>query len=257
LPPLLLVVARTSSQPGLSPRHLAYLLPFFAGMIGVGAARAARPFGAPGAAAALLAAGVVLVASPLGGIRDPRDWLNDVLGGGPPALALGSEQNLAPAQAWLERNVDPGAVLFPYSAVYLAALPATRHATALPYAQRETLLRALPRIHTPVRELLVSVPVGASRLDRGMLDGLVRRHFEVRRFGPWLLLRGDGPFRDDRAVLLGVYEALAATRDATVGQRAYELDWYYRTTLSVLCSALRRGFQGHCPPPELTWLHLR
>src|SRR5215211_7060303 len=254
LPPILLLVARAGSQPGLSPRHFAYLVPFFAAAIGVAVGRAVRARGAVAAGLALAAVGTILVVSPLGGIRDPRDWRNDVLGGGPPGDALGSPERLAGPSAWLRRTVVPDAVLYPYSTAFLAALPTTRHATALPYAQRETVLRALDRVDTPAPELVVSVPIGASGLDASRLERLLGRRYDVTRFGPWLLLRGGRPYADDHAVLLGAYEALAAARASTVGARTDELDWYYKTTLSVLCGALREGFSSRCPPEEIPWL---
>jgi hypothetical protein len=256
LPPVLLLLARTSSAPGLSPRHLAYLVPLFAALIGVAVARAVRGFGVPAALCALAAVGILLVLSPIGGIRDPRDWQNDVLGGGPPSEALGGAGNLAGPTVWLEQNVDPGAVLFPYSAVYLAALPVTREADALPYAQRETVLRALERVDPPVRELYVSVPIGRSGLDEPLLHRLLGPRFRAERFGPWLLIRGDGPYGNDRGLLLATYRALAAAREATVGSRTTELGWYYKTTLSVLCGSLRT-FGEACPPRSIVWLASR
>lgn len=253
LPPVFLLLARTSSAPGLTPRHLAYLVPLFAALVGVGLAQAVRGFGRPAAAGALAAVATVLVLGPLAGIRDPRDWSNDVLGGGPAASAVGSAVQVERPKAWLEANVDPGAVVFPYSAVYLAALPVTREADALPYAQRQTVVRALERVDPPVPELFVSVPIGVSRLDWSELQALLGEEFEPARFGQWLLVRGRGPYPDDRRVLLATYEALAAARESTVGFRRNELGWYYRTTLSVLCGSLRT-FGESCPPPSIGWL---
>ncbi|HEY7197525.1 MAG TPA: glycosyltransferase family 39 protein [Gaiellaceae bacterium] len=253
LPPLLLLLARTSSAPGLSPRHLAYVVPLVAGLIGVGTAWAVSRLGPPGAAVALAALTAALLISPVGGIRDPRDWLNDVLGGGPGSVALGSQLNLGSPKDWLEREVGPGSVIFPYSAVYLSALPATRHASALPYAQRATVLRAFDRVDMPVPNLFVSVPVGPSPLEWRRFRGLLGKEFTPVRFGPWLLIEGHGPYRDERDVLLAMYTALAAARDTTLEPRRDELGWYYKTTLSVLCGSLRT-FGEHCPPPSLTWL---
>jgi hypothetical protein len=253
IPPVLLFLARTNSAPGLSPRHLAYLVPVFAALVGVGLARLVRGRSAWVGAAALAALGAVLVVSPLGGIQDARGWSNDVLGGGPAATAVGSPRQLAPAKAWLEANVGERAVVFPYSAVYLAALSVTRDADALPYAQRQTVIRALDRVDPPVPELFVSVPIGISTLDVPRLEGLLGPEFVPHRFGRWLLIRGRGPYPDDHAVLLAVYEALAAARESTVGFQRNELGWYYATTLSVLCGSLRT-FGESCPPPSIAWL---
>ena len=164
-PPALLLLFRTSTEPGLSPRHLMFVLPLLAALIGVAVARVVRGRSAPVALAVVAAVAAIVVSAPAGGIREPRDWANDVLGGGPARTALGGEDALAAPTAWLEETVRPGTVLFPYSAVYLSALPATRHAVSLPYAQTPTLLRSLERIGTPVRSLVVSVPIGATTLD--------------------------------------------------------------------------------------------
>jgi hypothetical protein len=254
IPPVLLLLARTNSAPGLSPRHLAYLVPLFAALVGLGVARLVRGFGVRLSAVALAALAAVLVLSPLGGIQDARGWSNDVLGGGPPDTAVGSPRQLAAARAWLVENVDEEAVVFPYSAVYLAALPMTRRADALPYAQRQTLIRALGRVDPPVGELFVSVPIGVSSLDVPRLEALLGPEFEPHRFGRWLLIRGQGPYVDDHAVLLAVYEALAAARESAVGPKSAELGWYYTTTLSVLCGSLRT-FGESCPPPSIEWLN--
>lgn len=253
VPPALLLVFRTSTEPGLSPRHLMFVLPLVAALIGVAVARIVRGRSAPVALVAVAAVGAIVVSAPAGGIREPRDWANDVLGGGPAATALGGADALAAPSAWLEETVRPGTVLFPYSAVYLSALPATRDAVALPYAQTPTLLRSLERVDTPVRSLIVSVPIGVTTLESERLGSLLGPGLEAERFGPWLLIEGKGPYADGHAVLLDTYRALAAVRDSTTSPRKDELSWYFTTTLSVLCGSLRT-FGESCPPPSLGWL---
>jgi hypothetical protein len=115
------------------------------------------------------------------------------------------------------------------------------------------VIRALDRVDPPVPELYVSVPIGISTLDAARLESLLGREFEPHRFGRWLLIRGRGPYTNDHAVLLAVYEALAAARESTVGFKRNELGWYYATTLSVLCGSLRT-FGESCPPPSIEWL---
>ncbi|HYM63359.1 MAG TPA: glycosyltransferase family 39 protein [Gaiellaceae bacterium] len=253
VPPALLLVLRTSTEPGLSPRHLMFVLPLVAALIGVAVARAVRGRRASIGLVAVVAVGAIFVSAPAGGIREPRNWANDVLGGGPAATALGGEDALAAPKAWLEDTVRPGTVLFPYSAVYLSALPATRDAVALPYAQTPTLLRSLERVDTPVRRLVVSAPIGATTLSSGRLASLLGPGLEAERFGPWLLVEGKGPYADGHAVLLATYRALVAVRDSTTSPRKDELSWYFTTTLSVLCGSLRT-FGESCPPRSLDWL---
>ena len=84
LPPVLLLLGRSGSEPGLSPRHLVYVVPLVGALIGVAVARAVQGRGELVSAGAVVLTGVLLVAAPFGGIRDPRDWQNDVLGGGRP-----------------------------------------------------------------------------------------------------------------------------------------------------------------------------
>jgi hypothetical protein len=131
----------------------------------------------------------------------------------------------------------------------LSALPATREADALPYAQRETVLRALDRVEPPVPEVYASVPIGESIIDYERLDALLGDEIERVRFGGWLLFRGSGPYQDDQEVLWGIYATLSAARDSTEGFRRAELDWYYTTTLWVLCDSLR-SLGETCPPRD-------
>ena len=246
LPPVLLIVVHSGSEPGLSPRHLIYALPLAAALIGAAVARALRHRGVVVRAGALALLAALVLAAPLGGIRDPREWHNDVLGGGPSDVALGNEERLAAPAAWLEATVEEGDVLYPYSAVFLAGLPATGEAYGLPYSQRTLILRSMERIETPVERIVVSVPVGPASLD---LDGLERRlgsRFDAHSFDGWLLLEGQGPFAGDRSVIAAIYHALRAARDSVSGSR-YELGWYFRVTLSALCGSVRE-YGDRCPP---------
>jgi Dolichyl-phosphate-mannose-protein mannosyltransferase len=246
LPPALLVLVRSGSEPGLSPRHLIFILPLAAALIGVAVARAVQgrdPFVAVGAVAAV---GVLLFLAPLGGIRDPRDWSNDVLGGGSAATATGSELRLAAPARWLEDNVGPGDVVFPYSAVYFAALGAVGEANVLPYSQKTLVLRAAERIRTPVDRVVVAVPLGSAYVDAGLLDESLGPGFEARSFGAWVLVEGTGPYAEKRDALAAVYHALYSTRDAVFGE-SDELVWYFRITLSALCGAAQTKWGGSCP----------
>jgi len=190
---------------------------------------------------------VLLVLAPLGGIFDPRDWKNDVLGGGPATTATGSELRLAASARWLEENIEPGDVVFPYSVVYFAALGAGDEASVLPYSQRTLVLRAAERIHTPVPRVIVAVPLGSVRLDVQGLREALGAGFEAHPFGAWLLIEGTGPYSDKRDALAAVSHALYSARDAVYGE-SYELVWYFRITLSALCGAVKDGWGDSCPP---------
>ena len=203
-------------------------------------------------AGAVVLTGVLLVVAPFGGIRDPRDWQNDVLGGGPPDTALGAEGRVAAPAAWLNENVEEGDVLYPYSAVYWAGLPATGDAEVLPYSQRELILRAVDRIEPPVERVVVSVPLGDGTLDRERLDELLGEGFTVHDFGGWVLVEGTGPYEDQRDVLLVITHALRSARDS-IEDKSSALGWYFNVTLATLCGAAREGWSDKCPlpPPDV------
>jgi hypothetical protein len=248
LPPFLLLLGRSGSEPGLSPRHLVYVVPLVAALIGVAVARAVRGRGELASAAAVALTGVLLVAAPFGGIRDPRDWQNDVLGGGPRDTALGAEAQVTAPAAWLNENVEEGDVLYPYSAVYWAGLPATGDAEVLPYSQRELILRAVDRIEPPVGRVVVSVPLGDGSLDRERLDELLGEGFAVHEFGGWVLVEGTGSYEEQRDVLLVITHALRSARDS-IDDKSSALGWYFNVTLATLCGAAREGWGDKCPLP--------
>jgi Dolichyl-phosphate-mannose-protein mannosyltransferase len=245
-PPLLLVIGHSATEPGLSPRHLVYVVPLVAALVGTAVARAVGERSALVSVGGVAVAGILLALAPFGGIRDPRDWKNDVLGGGPPEVALGSEQRLAAPAAWLHAHVTGRDVVFPYSPVFLAGLPATSKASILPYSQRTLILRAADRIHPPVGGMIVSVPVGGAALDRPRLDRLLGPGFTAHDFGPWLLVEGTGPYADRRTLLINVYHALRSSRDAITGA-SVELAWYFRVTLATLCGSVSSRWGDPCP----------
>ena len=248
LPPLLLVLVRSGTEPGLSPRHIVYVVPLVGALIGVAVAAAVRRRGPLVAVGAVALAGVLLAAAPFGGVRDPRDWQNDVLGGGPPETALGAEERVAAPAAWLNDTVGHGDVLYPYSAVFWAGLPSTGKANVLPYSQRELILRAAERIEPPVGRVVVSVPLGDGRLDGERLAEELGSGFAVHRFGGWLLVEGTGPYADERVVLLAVSHALRSARDAIADPSA-ALGWYFNVTLAALCGSVRERWGDSCPLP--------
>jgi len=239
---------RTGSAPGLSPRHLIFALPLAAGLIGAAVARLLRDAGPAVRVAAAVLLVTVTVLAPTGGIRDPRDWWNDVLGGGPPDAALGSRGELALPTTWLRANVGEGDVLFPYSTVFLGALDVADKGQTLPYSQASLIKRSMERIPSPAPGLVVSVPVGSSRVDLDSLRARLGRDFEPHRLGSWLLIESRGPLADDHTVLRSIYHALRSARFSIRGERRFELSWYFNVTLATLCSSVR-AYGDRCPPP--------
>jgi hypothetical protein len=129
VPPVLLVAFGRE----LSPRHLIFVLPVWTTFVAAGLSR--LPLRAAAVAAAL---GIALLAP--AAVSDPRTSTTDV----------------GAAAAWVRTHVRPGDALYPYSPVFLAALPRT--AVALP-REPVALERILARMHG-IRRTLVAIPNG-------------------------------------------------------------------------------------------------
>jgi len=216
-PPLLSTLVRTGRAPDLSPRHLIFALPFFAVFVGAAVARLpARPL-------ALVALAVVAALSTQG-VNDPRAITY--------TAALGSPSAVAAPATWLRANVGENDVLYPYSSVYLAALPEAGRARGLPRAQVQSLLAALDRIDYPSGDLYVAVPAGTSRrLDaRAPLPGL-------QDFGSWMLIRVPGPFADRDAVLRALAVTLAHARGDIPAPLPAPLAGWFELNRSVVCKS--------------------
>jgi hypothetical protein len=119
----------------LSPRHLIFVLPVWTTFVAAGVSR--MPFRAAAVAAAL---GIALLAP--AGVADPRTSTVDVNA----------------AAAWVREHVRAGDALYPYSPVFLAALPRT--ALALP-REPVALERILGRTHG-IRRTLIAIPDGST-----------------------------------------------------------------------------------------------
>jgi Dolichyl-phosphate-mannose-protein mannosyltransferase len=229
-PPLLFMLLRTAGSPGLSPRHLAFALPIWAALVGVGVARVVRRR----AWVAVGAAGLVAAVVSPGGIVDPRDSTsNAILGGGPGEVAPGTPASVEGAGSWARAHVQEGDVLFPYSPAFLAALPEAGDALSLPYGQAPLLLRTLRRADWPVAGIVVAVPlVGGS---------VATRHVAARSRSysspDWFLVRMGGPFADERALLAAANDAFVALDRGSV-RRDFHLDAYLERNRRVLREAL-------------------
>jgi hypothetical protein len=156
-----------------------------------------------------------------------------------------SRESLAAPATWLQEAIEPNAVLFPSSPVFLAALPAARHAQALSREQPLLVTRALRRAHLPAPALYVAVPLdGDARVRVAVLRSALGAGFSVRRFRSWLLIREAGPFDSDRAVLEGLVRAVSATR-SSIDNPSIRLEGYLRQSRGSLCGALRSA-GGRC-----------
>ncbi len=234
-PPLLILAVRSGAKPDLSPRHLIYALPLWAAAAGVGAARLlvrARPIAQAGALALLT---IVAILAP-SGIRDPRSLTY--------AAPLGSRAALAEPARRLRAEIEPGDVLFPFSSVFLAALPEAGRARALPPGEPKLIARAARRVELPAGALFVAVPVGASGLHLGRLRQRLGPGFFAARLGSWLIVEARGPFDDRASILTAATHALDASQTAASGPLPEGLSAYYGHSLSVLREA-KRTLSGH------------
>ena len=189
---VLLLLARTTSGAGpLSPRYFIFLLPVWAALTGTAVAwvgSVLRPVPAGAAVAAVF--GLALFA--------PQDVLSD-----PRALPAASRDAVRAPAAWIRTRVEKDDVLFPYSPVYLAALPETAHATIISRARPDLLLRELDRAELPVRRVFVAVPGAGHEVAPGA-------GYRVQRFPDWLLLEISGPFANRIAVLEALHRAVGS-----------------------------------------------
>jgi Dolichyl-phosphate-mannose-protein mannosyltransferase len=128
-----LVLAAFGDQ--LSPRHLVFVLPVWTTFVAAGLARM------PARTAVAAAALAIALLAPAA-VTDPRT----------------SSSEIAPAAAWVREHVRIGDALYPYSPVFLAALPNASVAQALP---REPVALARLLRKTPgIRRTLVAIPHG-------------------------------------------------------------------------------------------------
>lgn len=219
LPPLLSTLVHTGRAPDLSPRHLIFALPFWAAFVGAAVAR--LPF----RLLAVVGVAVVAALSPQG-IHDPRSITY--------TATLGTEEALEAPAAWLRERVQPNDVLYPYSSVFLAALPQAGRAIALPRAQTGPILDGLDRADYPVARIFVAVPTGQTKLSAAALEG-----FRVEGFGSWVLIELRGEFTDDASILREIEKALVAARDGLEPPVPDALAGWFGLNESVICKSLR------------------
>jgi Dolichyl-phosphate-mannose-protein mannosyltransferase len=197
-PLLVLLLARTTTGPGpLSPRYLIFLLPLWAALIGVAVAWVSSVLRPVPAAVAIAAVFVLALFAPKDVASDPR------------VLPAATRDAVRDPAAWIRTRVEENDVLFPYSPVYLAALPEAGQATVISRARSDLLLRGLDRADLPVGKAFLAIPGGEHGLGAG---------YRVQRFRHWLLLEVSGPFADRTAVLSALYRAVETIepRDAFV-----------------------------------------
>jgi hypothetical protein len=177
IPPATLAVLANDE---VSPRHLIFVLPVWTTLVAAGVASV--PLRATVALATIALAALAPTA-----IADPRTT--------PSAVA-------APA-AWIRAHVEPGDVLYPYSPVFLAALPGAAKARALP---REPVALAHALRRTPnMKKVFVAIP-----LREPLTSPIPGAHV----FRSWLILQARGPFSRIPRLLARVTPLLNGTARA-------------------------------------------
>lgn len=189
-PPIVLAVGAVTGATAdrLGPRHLIFALPLWIGLVAVGVGRIALKVPEKVRLALPMAVVAAAVLAP-SAISDPR------------TISTGETGAVEAGAAWLKGHVSPGDVLYPYSPVFLAALPETGDARTFP-REPVALERALPRTGR-VGSMFVSLPLPEG-IAAAVVEELRGSGVEARKLGSWLILRDAGPFRGGR-------EALAST----------------------------------------------
>ena len=218
LPSLLSTLVHTGRAPDLSPRHLIFALPFWAAFIGTAVARS------PFRVLAVAAVAVLAAISPQG-INDPRSITY--------TAKLGSEEALAAPASYLKARVGEDDVLYPYSSVFLAALPEAGEAHGLPRGQAQSLLAAVDRLDYPVRQLFVAIPSGSARFGDFQAGGEIP-------FGSWIIVQRTGPFADGAALLKAIYAALQPAHAALLPPVPEPLAGWFELSAAVLCESLSK-----------------
>lgn len=198
-PPILLMLGRANTDIDPSVRHLIFLLPVWSALVDVGLSRAAAALTGPAQAAAVAAVAVLALIAPEGGLEDRR------------YLSSGKRWALEAPADFLRKTVTKGDLLFPYSPVYLAALPATGEADVITRASAQLVRRELEHARPPFESVFVAVPLDGARVDE---EALADSGLAVHRYRLWLLLENAGPFGNEREAVAAALAAVEAADEA-------------------------------------------
>ncbi|MGB8005019.1 MAG: glycosyltransferase family 39 protein [Gaiellaceae bacterium] len=219
VPPCLLALASATdvASDRLAPRHLIFMLPLWIGLVATGATAVGARFPWQGRTA-LLAAVVVAAAFAPSAVSEPR------------TIPTGAPEVVAAPAAWLATALAPGDVLYPYSPVFLAALPEAKQARA--YAREPVALARAAARTGVVPSVFVSIPLqGPVELDALQNEGAISVHL----FPSWLIAESRGPFADGRAALQATAALLQAISPLVVDAGAQP---YVEQLRGTACAAL-------------------
>ncbi len=220
VPPVALAVASAAGIAGdrLGPRHLMFMLPLWIALVATGATQVGALLPAKTRVAAL--AGIVAVAALApSAVSEPR------------TIPTGAERAVAAPATWLATQVGPGDVLYPYSPVFLAALPVAKEARA--YSREPVALARAVKRTGATRTVFMSIPLREPLNG----DGLRRSGIRFRAFHSWLILVSRGPFANGTAALGSAAELLKTATPLVTEPNAHA---YVEQIRGTACAALVR-----------------
>ncbi|MDX6413417.1 MAG: mannosyltransferase [Gaiellaceae bacterium] len=218
VPPCLLAIASATdvASDRLSPRHLIFMLPLWIGLVATGATSVGARFPWQ-ARTALLAAVVVAAAFAPTAVSEPR------------TIPTGAPEVVAAPAEWLATALAPGDVLYPYSPVFLAALPKAKQARA--YAREPVALARAAARTGVVPSVFVSIPLHGPVEPSAFKTQAIRVHL----FPSWLIAESRGPFADGTAALQATAALLQAISPLVVDAGAQP---YVEQLRGTACAAL-------------------
>ncbi len=206
----------------LGPRHLVFMLPLWIALVAAGAMRVGEAIPVP-RIVVVAAVGVAAALAPTA-IAEPR------------TIATGDASAVATPAAWLRTNLSPGDVLYPYSPVFLAALPTAAEARGYP-REAVALARVAQRTNA-VPAVFVSLPLGVPVTPSAVRD-LKRTGVDAHAFPSWLILEQRGPF-DDGTATLAAAASLLRRAAPIVAVGAPSAQGYLQQLHGAACAALTR-----------------
>ena len=220
VPPVVLAVASAAGIAGdrLGPRHLIFMLPLWIALVATGATQLGAVL--PPKARVVALAGIVAVAALApGAVSEPR------------TIPTGAARAVAAPAAWLAGQIGPGDALYPYSPVFLAALPAAKEARA--YSREPVALARAVKRTGATHTVFMSIPL-REPVDR---NALRRAGIRFQAFPSWLILESRGPFANGTAALRSAAELLKVTTTLVTEPNAHA---YVEQIRGTACAALVR-----------------
>ncbi len=211
-----LLISVGSGLASPESRHLIFVLPFFATCLALPLVRAARstvPEGLPLAAVAVVALGALEVGWGMHKIP--------LLYKGEPAVRVEAREA---ASSWLAATARPDDVLFGYEPIFLGAWERNRAFTntVVPRADTKLALHVLYRARKPLGRGIWILDASDTNNFHPKLHIKLRYpapsgKFEVRAFGPFLVVRSRRPTRTVREFLLQTRAVQFIGQDQFIG----------------------------------------